>query len=81
MKPIDLAIYHLNICGLFAKREREIVASYIGAVGTVLEQSRQQVKLSSTDRFDFMLPELILPNEILVMDGIQMSTEMLTCQV
>jgi len=63
-----------------AVREREIVASYFGAVGTVLEQSRQQVKLSSTDRFDFMLPELILPNEILVMDGIQMSTEMLTCQ-
>ena len=47
----------------------------------MLEQSRQQAKLCSTDKFDFMLPELILPNEILVMDGIQISSEMLTCQV
>ena len=63
------------------QREREIVTSYIRAVGTVLEQSRQQAMLSSTDKFDFMLPELILPNEILVVDGIQISKEMMACQV
>ncbi|XP_065060091.1 coiled-coil domain-containing protein 171-like [Rhopilema esculentum] len=61
-------------------REQEIITSYIRAVGTVLEQSKLQATLNSTEKFDFVLPELVLPNEVLTLDGIQISKDVLACQ-
>eukprot|EP00112_Aurelia_sp_Birch-Aquarium-sp1_P011325 Seg2381.3 transcript_id=Seg2381.3/GoldUCD/mRNA.D3Y31 product="Coiled-coil domain-containing protein 171" protein_id=Seg2381.3/GoldUCD/D3Y31 len=61
-------------------REREVITNYIRATGTVLEQSRLQARMSSTDNFDFALPELVLPDEILAADGIDITPDMRTCQ-
>ena len=57
------------------------MTAFIRSAGTVLEQSKYQTKLFSADRFDFVLPELVLPSELLAMDGIGMSPDIRICQV
>eukprot|EP00794_Sanderia_malayensis_P009753 gene9753-10750_t len=61
-------------------RERELLTAFVRSAGTVLEQSRFQAMLNSSDQFDFTLPELVMPSEVLAMEGLASSPDMRICQ-
>ena len=56
---------------------------YLKSVDRVLEQSKDQVRLSQSaiGPFELSLPQLMLPDEQLAMDGLGLGPEMLACQV
>lgn len=56
---------------------------YLKSVDRALEQSKDQVRLSkgALGPYEHSLPQLILPDERLAMDGLSLSPELLSCQV
>ena len=56
---------------------------YLKSVDRALEQSKDQVRLSkgALGPYEHTLPQLILPDERLAMDGLSLSPELLSCQV
>ena len=56
---------------------------YLKSVERVLEQSKDQVRLSkgALGPYEHSLPQLILPTERLAMDGLSLGPELLSCQV
>ena len=56
---------------------------YLKSVDRALEQSKDQVRLSkgTLGPYEHSLPQLILPDERLAMDGLSLSPELLSCQV
>ena len=72
-----------KICLLFCFREKEALMGYLKSVERVLEQSKDQVRLSkgALGPYEHSLPQLILPTERLAMDGLSLGPELLSCQV
>lgn len=64
-------------------REKEALTGYLKSVDRALEQSKDQVRLSkgALGPYEHTLPQLILPDERLAMDGLSLSPELLSCQV
>ena len=64
-------------------REKEALMGYLKSVDRALEQSKDQVRLSkgALGPYEHSLPQLILPDERLAMDGLSLSPELLSCQV
>ena len=56
---------------------------YLKSVERALEQSKDQVRLSKGAQgpYEHSLPQLILPDERLAMDGLSLGPELLSCQV
>ena len=56
---------------------------YLKSVERALEQSKDQVRLSkgALGPYEHTLPQLVLPNERLAMDGLSLGPELLSCQV
>ena len=56
---------------------------YLKSVDRALEQSKDQVRLSkgALGPYEQSLPQIILPDERLAMDGLSLSPELLSCQV
>ena len=71
------------IRSLFFFREKEALMGYLKSVERVLEQSKDQVRLSkgALGPYEHSLPRLILPTERLAMDGLSLGPELLSCQV
>lgn len=65
-----------------AAREKEALTGYLKSVDRALEQSKDQVRLSkgALGPYEHTLPQLILPDERLAMDGLSLSPELLSCQ-
>ncbi|KAJ7371526.1 hypothetical protein OS493_024866 [Desmophyllum pertusum] len=65
-----------------AAREKEALMGYLKSVDRALEQSKDQVRLSqgALGPYEHSLPQLILPDERLAMDGLSLSPELLSCQ-
>lgn len=64
-------------------REKEALTGYLKSIDRALEQSKDQVRLSkgALGPYEHTLPQLILPDERLAMDGLSLSPELLSCQV
>lgn len=64
-------------------REKEALMGYLKSVERVLEQSKDQVRLSkgALGPYEHSLPQLILPTERLAMDGLSLGPELMSCQV
>lgn len=64
-------------------REKEALMGYLKSVERALEQSKDQVRLSkgALGPYEHSLPQLILPDERLAMDGLSLGPELLSCQV
>lgn len=56
---------------------------YLKSVDRALDQSKDQVRLSkgALGPYEQSLPQIILPDERLAMDGLSLSPELLSCQV
>ncbi|XP_020628838.1 coiled-coil domain-containing protein 171-like isoform X1 [Orbicella faveolata] len=65
-----------------AAREKEALMGYLKSVDRALEQSKDQVRLSkgALGPYEQSLPQIILPDERLAMDGLSLSPELLSCQ-
>lgn len=65
-----------------AAREKEALMGYLKSVERALEQSKDQVRLSkgALGPYEHTLPQLVLPNERLAMDGLSLGPELLSCQ-
>ena len=80
-RTVELYIIRSPHC--FCSREREALMGYLKSVERVLEQSKDQVRLSkgALGTYEHSLPQLILPTERLAMDGLSLGPELLSCQV
>ena len=68
---------------LFPSREKEALMRYLKSVERALELSKDQVRLSkgAVGSYEYSLPQLILTDERLTLDGLSLGPELLTCQV
>ena len=79
----QLRLYLIRSLCCFCFREKEALMGYLKSVERVLEQSKDQVRLSkgALGPYEHSLPQLILPTERLAMDGLSLGPELLSCQV
>ena len=79
----QLRLYLIRSLCCFCFREKEALMGYLKSVERVLEQSKDQVRLSkgAQGAYEHSLPQLILPTERLAMDGLSLGPELLSCQV
>ena len=60
-----------------------MLAKYLRNVATALSESKRQVHFHGNhpSKFDAVLPEMILPDELLAIGGVNVTPELQICQV